>query len=176
MDAARGAAWTLERIVSEKDLDEIIELDRASFTRPWTPAMFLEAVRSLQDCRVYACRRKGETRLAGFVCYRLSGPTLQIATVAVRASLRGQGLGSMLVRFALDEGAQAGARHAILDVRVSNHAARRVYERLGFVPVAVHPKYYDAPVEDGLTYSRSICPIEPSRPASSLTTTPRVNT
>ena len=62
----------------------------------------------------------------------------------------------MLVRFALDEGSRAGAPEAILDVRVSNLAARRVYQRLGFLPVAVRPKYYDAPVEDGLTYARSI--------------------
>ena len=77
----------------------------------------------------------------------------------------------MLIGFALKEAARAGAREAILDVRVSNLAARRLYDRMGFVPVALLPRYYDIPVEDGLTYARSIVPAgrSPRRDATRAT-------
>jgi len=155
-DDSCGAGWTLERILSDKALDDIIALDRASFSRPWTPAMFLTAVRSVHEYHLYALHRTERRALAGFVCYRLAAGTLQIATLAVRADSRGQGLGAMLVRFALGEAARAGAREATLDVRLSNLTARRLYQRMGFAPVALHARYYDCPVEDGLTYARSI--------------------
>ena len=65
----------------------------------------------------------------------------------------------MLIDFALTEGARAGAEEATLDVRLSNLAARRLYQRLGFRPVAFHPRYYAGPVEDGLTYARSLAAV-----------------
>jgi [ribosomal protein S18]-alanine N-acetyltransferase len=159
MEDALDAGWTLERILSENNLAEVIELDRAAFSRPWTPAMFVAAVRSDQF-HLYALRSTDQSGLAGHLCYRIADDTIQIATIAIRADLRRRGLGAMLIRFALNEGARAGAREAMLDVRVSNVAARRLYKRLGFVPVALHPMYYDIPLEDGLTYARSIVPLK----------------
>jgi [ribosomal protein S18]-alanine N-acetyltransferase len=158
LEDAPAAGWTLERILSEKALDEVIALDRASFSRPWTPAMFLTAVRSVHEFHLYALRRAGQSALAGFLCNGLAADTLQIATIAIRADLRRQGLGAMLIHFALNEAARVGAREATLDVRVSNLAARRLYHRMGFVPVALRPRHYDIPVEDGLTYARAIVP------------------
>ncbi len=108
IEAALEPDWSLKRILSEKALDEVIELDRASFSRPWTPAMFLAAVRS-REFHLYALRRRDESALAGFLCYGLAADMLQIATIAIRADLRRQGLGATLIRFALDEGARGGA-------------------------------------------------------------------
>jgi [ribosomal protein S18]-alanine N-acetyltransferase len=162
MEDGLDADWTLERILSEKTLDEVIELDRASFSRPWTPAMFVAAVRSVHEFHLYALRGKDQSALAGFLCYGLGADTLQIATIAIRADLRRQGLGAMLIHFALNEAARAGVLEVTLDVRLSNLAARRLYHRMGFVPVALHPRQYDIPIEDGLTYARSIVPGERS--------------
>jgi ribosomal-protein-alanine N-acetyltransferase len=43
-----------------------------------------------------------------------------------------------------------GARNATLEVRLSNVAARRLYERFGFRPVGVRPRYYTDNGEDAL--------------------------
>jgi len=158
MEDSIGVDWTLEQILSEKALGEVIALDRASFARPWTPAMFLRAVRSPEEFHLHALRRKGQSELAGFLCCRLWPGTLQIATIAVRADLRRQGVGAMLVRFALDEAAREGAHEVTLDVRVSNLPARRLYQRMGFMPVALNPRYYTKPLEGGLTYTRPVAP------------------
>ncbi len=50
----------------------------------------------------------------------------------------------------LAEAARAGATRATLEVRRSNTAALRLYERLGFHVAAVRPRYYSKPEEDAL--------------------------
>ena len=50
----------------------------------------------------------------------------------------------------LVDAARSGVRRATLEVRESNVAARRLYERLGFTVTAKRPKYYAQPEEDAL--------------------------
>ena len=42
------------------------------------------------------------------------------------------------------------AREATLEVRLSNLAARRLYEKYGFRPVGIRPRYYSDNQEDAL--------------------------
>jgi ribosomal-protein-alanine N-acetyltransferase len=55
-----------------------------------------------------------------------------------------------LLTHALTEGARLGARQATLEVRRSNLAARRLYERFGFELMGLRPRYYARPDEDAL--------------------------
>ena len=55
-----------------------------------------------------------------------------------------------LLRFVLRFAAGLGARRATLEVRRSNTAAKKLYERLGFETVGVRRNYYSTPVEDAL--------------------------
>jgi ribosomal-protein-alanine N-acetyltransferase len=68
----------------------------------------------------------------------------------VRPQFRGRGIGTALLHHVLAEARQLGARRATLEVRASNEAARRLYERLGFYVAAVRRNYYSHPVEDAL--------------------------
>jgi ribosomal-protein-alanine N-acetyltransferase len=43
-----------------------------------------------------------------------------------------------------------GAREATLEVRLSNLPARRLYEKYGFRPVGLRPRYYSDDQEDAL--------------------------
>ena len=108
MEDALNTDWTLERILSEKTLDEVIELDRASFSRPWPPAMFQAAVRAVHEFHLYTLRRKDEGRLAGYLCYGLAADTLQIATIAIRADLRTPGPGRHADRLRAEGGRARG--------------------------------------------------------------------
>ena len=42
----------------------------------------------------------------------------------------------------IDSALEAGAEHLTLELRVSNAAARGLYERFGFSPVGIRPRYY----------------------------------
>lgn len=58
--------------------------------------------------------------------------TQYIAHLGVAESMRGRGIGTTLIRRFLDDGRALGRRTAELDVAVTNPAAQRLYERLGF--------------------------------------------
>ena len=66
--------------------------------------------------------------VAGF---GLRCPWLHLLGIAVDAQNRRRGLAQHLLRAALRGAAEAGASAALLHVRVENHAAQRLYRRLG---------------------------------------------
>ena len=81
---------------------------------------------------------------------------VHINNLAVRGDFRGQGVGKTLLERVLIEAASRGARRATLEVRRSNEAARRLYERLGFEVAATRPNYYASPPEDALILWRGV--------------------
>jgi ribosomal-protein-alanine N-acetyltransferase len=70
--------------------------------------------------------------------------------LAVIDSMRHRGIASSLVTAALQTGRSHSAHRAVLEVRVSNRAAQRLYEGFGFTRTAVRPKYYTNPDEDAV--------------------------
>jgi len=59
--------------------------------------------------------------------------------------------------------ADLGARVATLEVRLSNEAARLLYQRFGFRPVGVRPHYYSDNGEDALIMTTDPIDSEPMR-------------
>lgn len=70
--------------------------------------------------------------------------------LAVASERRRRNLATSLVRQALDEARDAQAKRALLEVRVSNEAARRLYRGLGFRETGNRKDYYRNPVEDAI--------------------------
>jgi GNAT superfamily N-acetyltransferase len=58
--------------------------------------------------------------------------SLSIAAVQTRADLRGRGIGAQMIRFAVGEGRERGARQVQLMSNDKRADAHRFYERLGF--------------------------------------------
>ena len=63
-----------------------------------------------------------------------------LQSIAVTRQARGQGVGSMLFSNAVERATAAGARRMVLDVRVGNAGAQRLYERLGMRVLAESPR------------------------------------
>ena len=82
--------------------------------------------------------------VAGFVAIRQTGPDEhEILNLAVDLSFRRQGVASTLLRRTM----AAYRGEVFLEVRESNHAARNLYQKLGFSEVGRRPEYYDHPIE-----------------------------
>ncbi len=143
------AGWTLAWMDPERDLDDILELDRLSFATPWTRAMYEQELRNTELSRICVLRSPAG-RLDGYCSFWLIFDEVHLNNVAIRPDRRGRGLGAALVRHVLHEGGLLGARKATLEVRRSNAAARRLYARLGFQEAGVRRNYYTEPVEDAL--------------------------
>jgi [ribosomal protein S18]-alanine N-acetyltransferase len=88
--------------------------------------------------------------VTAFIVARRVVREIEILNFAVSPQQRGQGLGAMLLRDALAWGKSFEATDAILEVRASNQAALRFYERHHFQIVGRRSRYYGSPTEDAL--------------------------
>jgi ribosomal-protein-alanine acetyltransferase len=93
---------------------------------------------------------KGDVDVAGFLVARRLSTELEILNFAVESDWRRCGIGAELLTAALQWAQTFQATQAILEVRASNLAALRFYERHKFEVVGRRPRYYTAPVEDAL--------------------------
>ena len=139
----------IEQIHDERDLDDVAALEAASFTNPWTREMLAGELARNPFARVYVLRVPG-ARVAAFCACWLVVDELHINTIAVAEPHRRQGLALALMRHILTAVSSEGGRRATLEVRRSNEAAQKLYEKLGFVHAGVRPRYYTQPDEDAL--------------------------
>ena len=141
-------SWTIERTFSRGDLDDIVAIENASFTNPWTRQMYVRELENPDVSFLYVLRFPD--RIAAFCSCWLVLDEIHINNLAVLKEFQGQGLGTALLQYVIDAGASRGAARATLEVRRSNTPALRLYQRLGFEVAATRPNYYVSPPEDAL--------------------------
>lgn len=141
--------WSIQPADTAADLEAILAIEEASFTNPWTRDMYVAELenRGVSYCFVI---RDAAGAIIGFCSFWRVLDELHINNLAVTPEHRGRGAGTALLERVLAEGHALGARRATLEVRRSNEAARRLYERLGFVLAGVRRGYYTSPTEDAL--------------------------
>lgn len=152
------SGWVVEPLVTTGDLEEVLALEEAAFTNPWTRDMFEWELTGSDVSAVYVVRQARSAPIVGYCCVWLLFDELHINHVAVDPRLRGRGIGRALMLELLTDAGRRGAHRATLEVRASNAPARRLYESLGFVQTGVRRAYYTHPVEDALIFWCDIAP------------------
>ena len=95
-------------------------------------------------------------QLYGFLIARCAPEEWEIENVVVSGDWRRSGVASAMVAEVLCSARHAGATSVLLEVRESNHPARRLYEKLGFIQAAWRKNYYANPPEDALLFRISL--------------------
>ena len=131
-----------------EDLPEIHVIEQASFISPWPPHAYQNELESNRLAH-YLVARVGETVVA-YGGMWLMVDEAHITTFAVHPAWRRQRIGERLLVAFLDVAADRGAHEATLEVRLSNLPARKLYEKYGFRPVGLRPRYYSDDNEDAL--------------------------
>ena len=151
---AKGTSVVIEP-ASKQALREIVELERASFSDPWSEISFAAVLN--EPAAFFATARDGTSpRVAGYVVAWFAADEGEIANLAVREPTRRRGIGAALLDAALDEGRRRGAQAIYLEVRDSNAAARALYASRNFDEVGRRRQYYRRPVEDAIVLRRSV--------------------
>jgi ribosomal-protein-alanine N-acetyltransferase len=140
---------TIERLTRDADLDLVVSLEARCFTNPWSRDMLARQLAESQTTRVFVLRLPDVPVAAFCSCWFLVDE-LHVNTMVVDYPFRRRGLGLLLMQHVLTDAARSGVRRATLEVRESNVAARRLYERLGFTVTAKRPDYYTEPEEHAL--------------------------
>ena len=131
-----------------EDLPAVHAIEQASFDAPWPPRRLPQRARDEPPGAVpRGPDRRRDRRLRRDVADGRRGPH---HTFAVHPAWRRQRIGERLLLAFLDLASDRGAHEATLEVRLSNLPARRLYEKFGFRPVGLRPRYYSDNGEDAL--------------------------
>ena len=122
------------------DLAEVLAIEGAIYTHPWTRGNFGDSLRADYQCWTW---RLGHELLGYFVLLVAAGEG-HLLNLSVAASRQRTGHGSALLKEAMRLARGRGAQHLFLEVRPSNLGAKALYSRFGFCQAAVRPGYYPA--------------------------------
>ena len=140
--------------MAERDLDEVVAIENAIYTHPWTRGNFSDSLHASYACRTW---RLGAELIGYFVLMAGAGEA-HLLNLSIAARHQRSGHGSALLREAAQIARRLGARSLFLEVRPSNQAAQALYRRFGFSRVGVRRGYYPAHSgrEDALVLSLAL--------------------
>ncbi|WP_329390694.1 ribosomal protein S18-alanine N-acetyltransferase [Streptomyces sp. NBC_01351] len=129
------------------DIGPVLELEHELFPEDaWSAGMFwseLAHARGPQSTRRYFVAEDPATgRLAGYAGLASSGDLADVQTIAVARDQWGTGLGARLLTELLRAASAFECAEVLLEVRVDNTRAQKLYERFGFEPIGFRRGYY----------------------------------
>jgi ribosomal-protein-alanine N-acetyltransferase len=124
----------------EADLAEVLAIEGAIYSHPWTRGNFADSLRTGYEC--WTWRHQGE--LVGYFILLVAAGESHLLNLSIAAAHQRQGCGSALLREVMRLARQEGGRQMFLEVRPTNLAALGLYRKFGFRQVGVRKGYYPA--------------------------------
>ncbi|MGW8379123.1 ribosomal protein S18-alanine N-acetyltransferase [Streptomyces sp. ODS28] len=152
------------------DIDAVLGLEAALFPEDaWTAGMFwseLAHARGPHPSRRYLVAAAEDGTLVGHGGVAAVDGTGDITTIGVLPEHRGTGLARTLLATLLAAAEELGCREVLLEVRVDNLRAQRLYERFGFTRIGIRRGYYQPGNVDALVMRREAgaTPLKPNDP------------
>jgi len=132
-----------------RDLSAIEEIERASYPTPWSRSMFAgELAKPSSICLGAVDGERDE--LVGYLIISRYVDAWHVMNIAVAPAHRRKGIARALMERLFEITARDARRGYTLEVRVSNDAAIRLYEALGFRARGIRRGYYTDNREDAL--------------------------
>lgn len=139
--------WSIRRMKRE-DIPEAAALEKQCFSMPWSEQAYLSTL--ADESALYLVAVSGDGKPVG-VCGMLNilGEG-DISNVMVSEAFRRRGIAEEMMKELLEQGRKQGILSFTLEVRASNKAAIRLYEKFGFVTEGRRKNFYERPREDAL--------------------------
>lgn len=117
----------------------VVAIERKSFPQPWSYSLFLSEISNRMASYFVAL---WENKVIGYIGLWIVWEEAHITTFAIHPAYRGRGFGKRLFAHALEHIALRGCKEVLLEVRVSNTIAQKLYRDFGFLPVGRRRGYY----------------------------------
>lgn len=129
------------------DIEPVLELEHELFPDDaWSAGMFwseLAHARGPHATRRYVVAEEADTgRIVGYAGLAAAGDLADVQTIGVTRDHWGGGLGSELLTDLLKHATAFECATVLLEVRVDNTRAQKLYERFGFEPIGFRRGYY----------------------------------
>lgn len=123
------------------DLDEILAIEEAVYTHPWTRGNFLDSFYDHHDA--WGIRDRQENLVAYFFLMPVVDE-FHLLTFAVDAQKQKFGYAHIMLKKMLQIAQERNFLSIMLEVRVSNVRAIAIYRRFGFLEIGRRKAYYPA--------------------------------
>lgn len=125
--------------MQESDLDSVVAIERLVQTHPWSKQQFQESLASYQ-CTVY----EQANQVVGFCILQPVLDEANLLLMAIHPNQQGKGLGYILLDHSIQQ-LKNNPIQIFLEVRESNIAAIRLYEKTDFHQIDLRKNYYPNP-------------------------------
>jgi ribosomal-protein-alanine N-acetyltransferase len=149
-----SALSTVVREMRWWDIDRVMELEQELFPDDaWSRGMFwseLADARHPAATRHYVVAEDESGRVVGYAGLAAIAGTGDVQTIATAQDQWGTGLGARLLGELLRQATAFECHEVLLEVRVDNDRAQRLYTRFGFEPIGFRRGYYQPGNVDAL--------------------------
>lgn len=142
------------RDMHEADVPAVMAIERVAYEFPWTEGILRDCLRFGYLCKLY----ENDFGIIGYGVMSIAVGECHFLNICIAPEYQQQGHGARLLVRLLDAARRAGAKSVLLEVRVSNVAAFRLYDRMGFNEIGQRKGYYPARQgrEDALVLMREV--------------------
>lgn len=126
------------RDMSAADLDTVTIIEQQIHAHPWTRGNFSDALASNNLCKVL----EQEDTIIGYLVMLPAVDEMELLDIGITTQHQHKGWGRRLLDEALGIARARDMTRMLLEVRPSNVAARRLYERAGFSQIGLRRSYY----------------------------------
>lgn len=129
------------RQMKEKDLDEIILIEKELFTSPRNKEQFLYEINENEFSRSFVLEMNNEIIAYGMMWFLFENA--DITNIAVKKKYQKQGYGLKMLKHLLKEAINNNCEFVHLEVRINNKEAINLYNKMGFETVRIRKHYYE---------------------------------
>lgn len=139
------------RQMDKKDIEQVERIEKEIFSIPWSAHSFEDAAMTKENIYL-VCECNGV--IAGYCGLWTVFGEGNITNMAVDKEYRKKGIGEALMKEMEKRGRQKDVDIFFLEVRQSNAAARRLYDKMGYKEIGTRKRFYERPVEDAIVMSK----------------------
>lgn len=136
-DPAQGLDLQVRPLTTEH-VPELLEIERQSYSYPWSEGVFVDCFKS--DYHVWGAYLGGV--LVGYAAVLNVLDEVHLLNLCIHPRRRSGGAGRRLLRHLIAEATREGMNQVLLEVRLSNSPASKLYKSEGFEEIGRRPKYY----------------------------------
>lgn len=140
------------RLMRQGDIVPVLAIEKRIYDFPWSLEVFMSCHGEQYENQVIEL----DGQIIGYGVAQLVSAECHLLNLGVDSGFQRNGLGRGLLRHMLETARMKGAGRAILEVRLSNGAARELYAKENFREVGLRRGYYPTVVgrEDALVLAR----------------------
>lgn len=135
------------RKMQSADLPRVVEIEKQCFGERWTINAFANELANTASSYFVS---SADNQIVGYAGYWLILEEAHITTIGIEPRFQRRGWGEVLLMHLIEHAARAGAKWLTLEVRASNVAAQKLYEKYGFTSLGRRRAYYQDNNEDAL--------------------------